>query len=80
LPYLCRRQFTIRFAYIGMSATEQIRHSADPVQANEPEPAFDFERVIWDAHYRRVVIEALRQWRMRRDRQAAGTAPTREAA
>ena len=31
------------------------------------EPDFDAERVIWDADYRRRVIEALREWRLHKD-------------
>jgi len=80
LPHLRRRQFTKRLVYIGVSAIEPIRHAADRAQASEREPTFDIERVIWDAHYRRVVIESLRQWRLRRDRQATGAAPSKEAA
>jgi hypothetical protein len=34
-------------------------------QASRHEPEFDAERVIWDADYRRDVMERLRQWRSR---------------
>jgi len=33
--------------------------------ASRHEPEFDAERVIWDADYRRDVMERLRQWRSR---------------
>ncbi|MDH3235993.1 MAG: hypothetical protein OEQ29_20915 [Alphaproteobacteria bacterium] len=35
------------------------------LHASEAEPEFDTERVIWDADYRRGVIERLRQWHQR---------------
>lgn len=44
------------------------------------EPDFDAERVIWDADYRRQVMEALRQWRLRQDQDAASAFTRRKAA
>jgi hypothetical protein len=38
------------------------------------EPDFDAERVIWDADYRRRVIEALRQWHLHQDQDSDPTA------
>jgi hypothetical protein len=36
-------------------------------QTIRQEPEFDAERVVWDADYRRDVMERLRRWRSRHD-------------
>jgi len=60
----------MRSAYLGMSTSPQTAHgccdSHTSGQTVRQEPEFDAERVVWDADYRRDVIERLRQWRSHR--------------
>jgi hypothetical protein len=63
-----------------MNEIEHIWQSGAALDAIDPEPEFDTERVIWDAGYRREVVAALRQWRLRQDRHRTAIAPTKKAA
>ena len=44
----------------------QTAHGRCSAGTDWQEPEFDAERVVWDADYRRGVMERLRAWRLRR--------------
>lgn len=74
----------MRSVYPGMRRLQQTAHGdcdAPPTERPaRPEPEFDADRVIWDADYRRDVIERLRQWHLHHDERARSAATGMKAA